>query len=130
MVLSDLTEQQRLEFLSEMCLYNNPIFFVGGVIKRWRSEYVPRNEKDIELAQKLFQYSGVNMKVEQTWVNPYVKQTVLSCKSLFYNNRNFQRVVGFMTQIEETSQKLVKSGDEWYRIQKSLNEIRKEQNQK
>ena len=84
---SGLTEQDKINFLGAMCMCCDPVVVKGGLIEFVRSEYVPQNKDDIELARQLFASSGIDLKVRYVNVSRYAKMPMLRSR-LFYTSRN------------------------------------------
>ena len=124
---SGLTEQDKINFLGAMCMCCDPVVVKGSLIEFVRSEYVPQNKDDIELARQLFASSGIDLKVRYVNVSRYAKMPMLRSR-LFYTSRNsvLNKTCVFMHRVEDAIQDLAKTENngKWYELQKKLDFIR------
>ena len=131
MDFTSFVEQDSLELLAAMCAHCEPLIVRGDLVRWFSSVYIPQNEEDIEIAKRLFNDNGIDIKVCNMRVDYGMKQPVFVARSLLRRGQ-FEKVSRFVGKIEKTMQEIAqgKNYDKWWKLQETLNKIRQEENQK
>ena len=124
----NMADQEKIELLAVMCEFCNPRASRGVMIRMFRSEYVLRNDDDLEIAKDLFADQGARLKTKRITLNGVEKEYMLRSRCFLRQNAKFREIKSLMKKIDRENNELSKqvNMDKWYALQNKLSSIRQD----